>query len=317
MSRYTELANQILTSEYGRRIYEDVAEIYGESYTSLWMMQVIGLQLDKFRKFTKEFIYQVTPETATWTIDFWEKEYGLTYNPSLTLEQRRSRVMVKMMSRTAITPYRIEQIVKTATGAECKINENYGFKLQKFEVLGNTVNGVSVGETNNGIMIKIYDYRHELFDSVFIPFSGGSLKSLSDGTADKFYCKDGVWGVERYISGSGTALSSLVWEPISSELGEKLNGYMGKSYTFELVDEITTTVTMEAPYGFSVNMFEVFVYKNIDKSVLEEVEKQITAIKPSHLIFTVRTSDLYQKAVTTYAVNYATSLETIRREVTR
>lgn len=317
MSRYTELANQILTSEYGRRIYEDVAEIYGESYTSLWMMQVIGLQLDKFRKFTKEFLYQVTPETATWTLDFWEKEYGLAYNPSLTLEQRRSRLMVKMMTRTAITPYRIEQIVKTATGAECKINENYGFKLQKFEVLGNTVNGVSVGETHNGISIEIYNYRSELFDDMFIPFSGGSLKSLSDGTADKFYCKDGVWGVERYISSSGTALDTSVWEPISSGLNEELNRYMGKSYTFKLVDDVATTVTMEAPNGFSVNMFEVFVYKNIDRNVLNEVEKQITAIKPSHLIFTIRTSDLYTKAVTTYSFNYATSLETIRVEVTR
>lgn len=123
MSRYTDLATEIITSKQGRQVYDDIAQVYGESYASLWMMQVIGIMLDEFRTFSKEFILQVTPVTATWTIEFWEKQYGIVPNLTLSLDQRRGQILTKMMRRSAITPYRIEQTVQSLTGIECSVLE--------------------------------------------------------------------------------------------------------------------------------------------------------------------------------------------------
>ena len=138
MSYRTDMVEEILTSEEGQIILEYLSPIYGRSYAGLWLLQAIGMQLDKASRWTAELALQVTPETATWTIEFWEKEYGITPNPALSLEQRRAQVMAKMLERSAVTPYRIEQLVNTAFGVECIVRENtdgVNFSANKFMVV--------------------------------------------------------------------------------------------------------------------------------------------------------------------------------------
>lgn len=191
MSKYTELASEILTSEWGKRIYEDVAEVYGESFTSLWMMQVIGIQLDRFGRFSEEFIYQVTPETATWTIEFWEREYGIISNPLLSLEQRRAQVSNKMIKRAAITPYRIEQTVEKIYGVECVVTENFngvGHSVNAFRV---SVKKYIDNETIEGVRSLVTKLKpsHLVFDV--------TIAQLMEASGN-IYAGVGVSSSERY-----------------------------------------------------------------------------------------------------------------------
>lgn len=124
MSYRTDMVEQILTSEEGQTILEYLSPIYGQSYAGLWLLQVIGMQLDKANRWSAELALQVTPETATWTIELWEKEYGIVQNPTLTIEQRRAQVMAKIMERLAVTPYRIEQMIQGVYGVPCEVREN-------------------------------------------------------------------------------------------------------------------------------------------------------------------------------------------------
>ncbi|MBQ5658103.1 MAG: DUF2313 domain-containing protein [Peptococcaceae bacterium] len=126
MSYNTDMVEQIITSEEGRTILEYLSPIYGRSYVGLWMLQIIGMQLDKASKWTAELALQVTPHTATWTIEFWEKQYGIVPDDGWTLEQRQENIMQKMRFFAPITPKKLEEVASAAAGAPVEVRENTG-----------------------------------------------------------------------------------------------------------------------------------------------------------------------------------------------
>ena len=126
MSYRTEMVEQILTSQEAQIILEYLSPIYGESYVGLWLLQVIGMQLDKVSNWTAEYALQVTPQTATWTIGFWEKEYGIVPQDGWTLEQRRQNIVANMKFASPMTPKKLSEIASISAGVPVDIKENTG-----------------------------------------------------------------------------------------------------------------------------------------------------------------------------------------------
>ena len=124
MNYRTELMDTILTSPQGQKIINYLSPIYGEAYVCLWIFQAIGLILDEGETFPEEFIDQVTPKTATWSLEFWEKEYDIVPDPGWTIEQRRINLKQKIVSRRPINPRRIEDLVSDFYGFETIVEEN-------------------------------------------------------------------------------------------------------------------------------------------------------------------------------------------------
>lgn len=133
MNIYTETAEAILQSEGARRIYDSLSPIYGEAYVGLWLMQVIGMELDDFQTWSEDFLLQVTPSTATWTIEFWEASYNIAPDPNMSLEARRKAIENKMLTRAPVNPAKIKQIVQNIAGVDADLNENVS--KNKFEVI--------------------------------------------------------------------------------------------------------------------------------------------------------------------------------------
>lgn len=133
MSYKTELMEQILTSPQGQRVIQTVTPMYGESYAALWLYQIIGLQLDEIRRWTLEYQKQVVPQNATWTIAYWEKEYGITPEPYWTLEQRQKNIVNRMYHILPMNPARLASIASTAAGVPVEILEGLG--QNSFDVL--------------------------------------------------------------------------------------------------------------------------------------------------------------------------------------
>ena len=126
MSYRTDMVEQILISPEAQTILEYLSPIYGESYVGLWLLQVIGMQLDKASNWTAEMAMQVTPQTATWALDFWEKEYGIIPVDDWTIEQRRQNVIAHMKLVAPMNPTRLEEIASLAAGVPVQIIENTG-----------------------------------------------------------------------------------------------------------------------------------------------------------------------------------------------
>jgi hypothetical protein len=103
-----------------------VSPIYDKSYVAKWIFQVMGLEIDEAWQFIEELRLQAFPETATWGITYWEQRYNIPPDESLSLEERRQRVIIKRGKRSPMNPARIERIVRDVTGREDMVTEQNG-----------------------------------------------------------------------------------------------------------------------------------------------------------------------------------------------
>ena len=125
MRNRTEMMQSILTSKTAQRIIDYVSPIYGNSYVGLWIFESIGTVLDEMVETADQFRYETNPFTADLLLDFWEKQYGLPKDESLTKEQRRERIISRKLTRGPCNPARLEAAVSSALGgAEVDITEN-------------------------------------------------------------------------------------------------------------------------------------------------------------------------------------------------
>lgn len=114
------------TSPAAQRMMKTVSPIYDKSYVAKWIFQVMGLEIDEAWQFIEELRLQAFPETATWGITYWEQRYNIPPDESLSLEERRQRVIIKRGKRSPMNPARIERIVRDVTGREDMVTEQNG-----------------------------------------------------------------------------------------------------------------------------------------------------------------------------------------------
>lgn len=125
MRYQTELMRSILTNETAQRIIDFVSPVYGDSYVGLWLFQAIGVALEEVCKIAEQLKEETNPATADLLLDYWEQEYGLATDTSLTKEQRRNKIIAKTQSRGPASPARLSAAVSAALGGvEVDITEN-------------------------------------------------------------------------------------------------------------------------------------------------------------------------------------------------
>lgn len=125
MRNQTELMRSILTNETAQKIIDYVSPIYGDSYVGLWLFQSIGVALEEVCKIAEQLKYETNPSTADMLLDYWEREYGLATDSSLTKEQRRNKILAKTQTRGPASPARLSAAVSAALGGvDVDITEN-------------------------------------------------------------------------------------------------------------------------------------------------------------------------------------------------
>lgn len=127
MAYYTsELINKILKNEKAREILGWLPPVYSDAYVFLWLLQVIGVSIDDMESWALEYGKQAVPQTATWSIPYWEERYGILSNSSLTTQQRRNQIVNKRRTRAPMPPKKVEDIITNITNVPTKIKENTG-----------------------------------------------------------------------------------------------------------------------------------------------------------------------------------------------
>lgn len=181
----TEMIEEILKSPTAQRIIQMVSPIYGEAYTVLWLYQVIGAVLDLMDEWTDSLALQVVPQTATWSLPYWEEQYGIVPNPSWNMERRRQQVVNKMRSRGPMNPYKVAQIVSVAAGADSRIEERTG--KNHFTVYINSMPSM-VDEAAVRKELNIVKPAHLIYDIVYeqyVPgtvYTGGIIRTFKEVT---------------------------------------------------------------------------------------------------------------------------------------
>ena len=90
---------------------------YDNSYIGLWIHEVIGREWDEMREWAEGLKKEIQPQTCTWSIDVWERLYGIEPGEGLPLECRRQRVLSKILGAKPINPEVIRRGVNTLLGS--------------------------------------------------------------------------------------------------------------------------------------------------------------------------------------------------------
>lgn len=125
MRYQTEMMRAILTNEKAQDIIDYVSPIYGSSYVGLWMFQAIGTVLGELYTIADKLRYETNAATSEILLDIWEDYYKIPRDSSLTIEQRRARIITRTQSRGPCNPAILESAVSVSLGGiEVEITEN-------------------------------------------------------------------------------------------------------------------------------------------------------------------------------------------------
>lgn len=75
-------------------------------------------ELDRMKQELVDLVKQFYAKTATFSMERWERDLGLTVDSSMALEQRRARVIAKMNTRTPATVKMLENLVMQTLDAD-------------------------------------------------------------------------------------------------------------------------------------------------------------------------------------------------------
>lgn len=121
-----ELQESILTSEVAKRMVERVTPIYANSYVGLWMFETIGEEYDRLWEIINSISAQILPSTATWSLELWERRYGIIPPAGSSIELRRAAIEQKRHVRPPLSPFRLEQLCEMLTGNPAHVEDHIG-----------------------------------------------------------------------------------------------------------------------------------------------------------------------------------------------
>jgi len=110
------------------------AGFYDRSRLGLWLFEVMGRQWDLMSGWSENLIHERFPGGATWSLPIWEFMYGFEPDDTLSLEERRQRVVLrKMTGNPPISPARVEAVLSALTGGGVTVTEDvapYTFRVE-------------------------------------------------------------------------------------------------------------------------------------------------------------------------------------------
>lgn len=112
------------TNETAKDMMDMVSPIYDKAYVGKWIFQIMGLAMHFASETIKGLEKEAFPQTATYSLGWWEDLYGIETNPDLTDEERRRQIITRRNCRRPMNPARIADMVTDITGRPCFVREN-------------------------------------------------------------------------------------------------------------------------------------------------------------------------------------------------
>ena len=260
MNYRTELMEQILTNEKAQEIIDYVSQIYGNSYVGLWLFQTIGSVLGPLTDTSDQLMLETSPATSTLLLPYFEAEYGIQADPTMTLEQRREVVVAAMRSKGACTPARLADSVSAALGgAPVEIIEYAGDKIIFTEIEA-IVNGATNGQEPD----EATSITNEEIDDLVLNGVSNIYQQMVTDTGDTIGTSGGDILLSEFVEPDET--TSITYPEIDQFViyGIALN-QDGNLNQFTFIVNIRAAVTSTAP---AVAIIE--------------------RMKPAHLIYTIQ-----------------------------
>lgn len=159
------------SSKTGKRMLKRVSPIYDQSIFMKMFYEGVGSEFDKVRAYFETLREQSFPHSVDWAIEYQEHKYSIIPDKTLTLEQRRERLKIKLQSKRPLNPAILEKYIADNYGEEVYLDESDpGFitiELENFEKIPKFIKWL-LKEKPAHLMIKVV-LRKELL----APFYAG------------------------------------------------------------------------------------------------------------------------------------------------
>lgn len=116
--------DNIITSPTGKRMIKRVSPVYDNSVFMKFFYEGEGSEYDKIRKYFMTLREQFNTKTVDWGIVLQERKYSIIPDDSLTLEERRARLKIKLQNKYPLNPAILERIARDDFNIDVTLDES-------------------------------------------------------------------------------------------------------------------------------------------------------------------------------------------------
>lgn len=128
-----------MTSPKGREMFSYLPGYYESSRVMQSDMDAKGTELDEFYKALDETLDQFFVRTATWGLDRWEQELGLTTELAKPIEQRRALVESKLRGAGQFSGRLVKNVAEAYDGGTVDVSflpAEWSFTIKFVDTIG-------------------------------------------------------------------------------------------------------------------------------------------------------------------------------------
>lgn len=115
-----------LSTPAARRMISYVSPIYADARRFLAIMDALGLQMQQSADWASELKEQSMPQSATWSLPFWETEYALAPSKDMPESGRRMLLTERVRAFSAPNPAKLMGRAQASCGHNVRLVENTG-----------------------------------------------------------------------------------------------------------------------------------------------------------------------------------------------
>ena len=292
MRRHSEMMDAILKSPEAQRMIDYISPIYDESYVGLNLLNAQGVQLDDMYNWISQLTQGIVPQTVPeWLISYWEMEYGIPIDPSMSLTDRRERLFLTISTRAPMNPYKMERLASfAASNLPCRVAENVAPNTFAVWISSNGNGDVSQGET-----VRVENNKTGFIDTVTVFGKTENGVDLKNPVIEGYMDERKVVSVEFkcVLRSAGNVKDRLIINNITKKAWiERRIGASGNVLKPAVIEELVyqNIIYYQPHMDYTVNgNLKTTLQVTHNTGVVENaVRAAVTRAKPSHLIFDVK-----------------------------
>ena len=170
-------------------LLEHLPIFYHNSNVIRSFMESNSIEVDTLKAYIEDLSENLYVKTATWGLDLFEEELGLTTDKSISYEERRERILAKKRGNGTTTKAMIKNTAEAFSGGEVEVIEN--FNDYSFIVKFVGIKGIPKNLTLFKNMIEEIKPAHLNYELAFT-YTVWSMVMATDNTWNDFNNKTWV-----------------------------------------------------------------------------------------------------------------------------
>lgn len=112
-----------MTYSIKQTMFDSLPYYYENSKVAFELIDKEADELYNISQSIQDILLQLFVNTATWGLDFWEKEVGIVTDPSISYDERRSRIKARIRGNGTVTKELLKNISESYAYGTVEVTE--------------------------------------------------------------------------------------------------------------------------------------------------------------------------------------------------